>query len=102
MIKKSEGKGDDNKRVYGKFNLQFDLQKILSNIKKLASLQGKERASEIRSKSFSQTGMLGIEHTATTGNIEGTGNNDGSTINFSDPKTTTLNSSLKRTQTLPF
>ena len=29
MIKKIEAKGEDNKRVYGKFNLQFNLQKIL-------------------------------------------------------------------------
>ena len=37
-MKKSMGNNDDNKRVYGKFMLQFNLKKILANIQKLASI----------------------------------------------------------------
>ena len=94
MINKID-KTEDNKRVYGKFNLQFNLSKILQNIKNLASLEGKERASYIRKKSIQQTGMSGV---GTTG-AESTPKKEteGSQINFQEPAATG-----KKNQPLPF
>lgn len=77
MLKKSKLTNDDNKRVYGKFMLQFNLKKILSNIQKLASMEKtEERNLAIRKKSMGQTGMQGVE---TLGNDPGS-----STIAFND------------------
>jgi len=56
MVKKhnlnsSENSKQDNKRVHGKFMLEFDLKKILENIKNLYGIDNeKDRLQLIRSK----------------------------------------------------
>ena len=56
MVKKhnlnsSENSKQDNKRVHGKFMLEFDLKKILENIKNLYGIEDeKDRLQLIRSK----------------------------------------------------
>ena len=67
MVKKhnmnsSENSKQDTKRVHGKFLLEFDLQRILSNIKVLQAIQSDdERIKMIRQRTVNKAGMTAVD-----------------------------------------
>ena len=61
-LNSSENSKQTTKRVHGKFLLEFDLKKILSNISELQSIKNEaERLSLIRKSTHKKAGMSAID-----------------------------------------